>query len=92
MTKKGILKRSEEQNIRIQRTTKSLVKTWTKKNLQMNYNDWDDLKILKITPSNHEEADLVFLKCQNRDETAKLTSRAKYLPQNLGENNPIFVP
>ena len=39
MTKKGILKRTENLDTRLQRTTRSLVKSWTKKHLQMEDNE-----------------------------------------------------
>ena len=48
MTKKGILKRSEDHDTRVQRTIKSLVKTWTKKNLQIKEDDWNNIKVTEI--------------------------------------------
>ena len=91
MTQKGILKRSENLETRLQRTTRSLVMSWTKKNLKMTDNDWNDVKIKKITQPISDEAEIVFLSFEDRDEITKLTSRAKYLSQSKEENSPRFV-
>ena len=48
MTKKGILKSTEEHKTRLQRTLKSMVKTWTKKYLKMDDEDWQELQITSI--------------------------------------------
>ena len=55
-------------------TTKSLVKSWTKKYLAMTDNDWEDVNIEEITTTNN--SDIVFIKCQTKSDAAKLTVRA----------------
>ena len=62
MTKRGILKTSEDHKTRLQRTLKSMVKTWTKKYLKMDDEDWQQLQIMSIQQTNSEDSDIVFLK------------------------------
>ena len=66
MTNRGILKKTEPLDIRLQRTLRSLVKTWCKTNLKITEDDWDDIKLTEIAQTNAEDADIVFLTCGDK--------------------------
>ena len=86
MTKRGIFKPNETYDQRRQRTIKSLIKTWTRQNLKMEDEDWDNLDIKEIIPSAGEDSDVIFLKLASSDEVAKINSKARNLPKsNLRE-------
>ena len=91
MTEKGILKKSETLDTRLQRTSKSLIKTWTKKNLDMKDEDWDEIDVSEISQTNSDEANIIFIKCKTREGISKITSRAKNLPNTNQENDPRLV-
>ena len=91
MTKKGILKRSEDHDTRIQRTIKSLVKTWTEKNLQIKEDEWNNIKVTEIEQTNSKDSDIVFITFENREEAAKLTSCASNIPNNGGDDAPCLI-
>ena len=52
---KGINKKTENPLTRKQKTIKSLIKSWCKKNLLMNDRDWDDLDIVNIIQAENSD-------------------------------------
>ena len=54
LTKNGVILKSEDFKTRHQRTLKSLVKSWCKKNLGISCEEWDEIKVTKITQTNSE--------------------------------------
>ena len=70
-------------------TTTSLVKTWTRKHLKLTETEWQDIAIEEIKTT--DNSDIIFIKCANQEEAAKLTSRAKFLPQDTGPDTPRII-
>ena len=77
LTQKGILKRSETIDIRLQRTVKSLVKAWTIKNLLLTEEDWNKIGIKEIKQMNRDDSDIIFIECETREDVSLITSHAK---------------
>ena len=91
MTRKGILKRTEDLETRLQRTVKSLAKTWTKKYLRLTEKDWNEIKIIEMEQTNGEDSDIVFLTCATREDASRITANAKYLPNTNNKDDPRLV-
>ena len=86
---KGVLTKSEKPDIRKQRTIKSLVKSWTRKNLLMTEEDWDNIEVENIIQS--ENSDIMFVQCRTQEDAARMTSKAKNLPRESGPNTPRIM-
>ena len=91
MNQRGVFKPQETQNERTQQTIKSLVKSWSETNLDMNDRDWDQINIDSIQQTTSEDSDIVFIKCKTIEDASKITSRAKNLPKTGGRNAPRLV-
>ena len=91
MTKSGILKRSEDLGKRLQRTVKSLVKAWAKKNLKMDDEAWDEIKIKEIFQTNSDDSNIVFINCETIEDASRISSQARHLPKTSQENAPRLV-
>ena len=86
LVQRGIVKKSDSFEIKMQITTKSLVKSWAQKHLKMNDKDWDEIKIQQIVAA--ENSDIVFIYCELQDDAAKITINAKKLPQESNSEAP----
>ena len=91
LTKNGDLKKTEDYDTRINRTVKSIVKAWTKKNLGMNETEWDGIDVTKIALTNTENSDIAFITFKTFEDAAKVTSKAHNLPKNNLPNDPRLI-
>ena len=91
MVERGVLKRKDPLDERIQRTIKSILKGWAHKNLKMTDREWDEIEIDKITQTYTEGSNILFLKCRTQEDTVKITSKAKHLPQDSTGEEPRLV-
>ena len=79
LTKKGVLDRTEPLKTRQERTLKSLVKSWCVKHLSVTEDEWDQIKVKKISQTNSETSDVVYISMETIDDITILTSKAKNL-------------
>ena len=86
---KKVYKESEPKKSRIQRTVKSLVKSWAQKNLKITEEEWEEIEINEIIMTNN--SDIVFISCANQEGASMLTSRARNLPPESGSKSPRIV-
>ena len=91
LTAKGTFRKKDPVEIRTQRTIKSLLKGWARKNLLIKDNDWEKIDFEEIIQAGGEESDLIFLKCSNTEDAAFVTSHAKNLPRDPTGNGPRLV-
>ena len=89
LKKKGLFKKEDNNITRRQKTIKSLVRSWSLKNLSMTDEDWEDIVIEDIQTT--DNSDIIFLNFRTKDDVTKFTSRAKDLPKNQGQNGPRLV-
>ena len=89
LVKNGVLNISENAKSRLQRTVKSIVKGWAKRNLSMEDRDWDSLQIQNIVLT--DNSDIVFVNCKSQNDATQLTSRAKNLPKENNTNSPRMM-
>ena len=82
MTTRGIFQPKENYEQRRQRTIKSMIETWTRQNLKMTDEDWDDLKVLEILPSTGEDSDVIFM---------NINSKACNLPKSNQREAPCLI-
>ena len=59
------------------------------KYLKLTENEWQDIGIEEIKTT--DNSDIIFIKCANQEEAAKLTSKAKHLPQDTGPDTPRII-
>ena len=85
----GLFKESENKSARQQHTIKSLLRSWCKRNLQMEDKDWDNLNIANILVT--DNSDIIVIQCKATEDATKLTSRAKFLPRDSGLDTPRIV-
>ena len=86
---KGLFSPEDTKMEKQQRTVKSHVKSWCRKNLKMEDKDWDTIELVNIITA--ENSDIVFLYCKTNEDATKLTSRAKHLPRDMGPETPRIV-
>ena len=91
MTDKGILKKTEPLDSRLQRTVCSLVNTWSKKHLKTTEEDWDKINVTEIDQTNNEDSDIVFVTCATHDDASKITSKARNLPVSNNKDDPRLI-
>ena len=91
LTQKNVLKKTEDYPTRLQRTVKSLVKSWTKKHMGIEDEDWNEIKVKKITQTNAEESDVIYITLETIEDTTKITSKANKLPKTNNETDPRLV-
>ena len=89
LLKKGVLKKTESPTIRRQRTIKSLVKSWAQKNLDMSDRDWSSIQIDELMVT--DNSDIIFIRCRNYEDAARITANAKYLPNDNGPDSPRLI-
>ena len=88
MEKKGVFKKDEPKQVRIQQTVKSLIKSWTNRNLKMTDRDWDAINIREVVLTNN--SDIVFIQCETQEDATQFTSRARNLVEK-GKDSPRLV-
>ena len=86
---KGVLNKSEKPQIRKQRTIKSLIKSWTRRNLLMTEQDWDQMEVENIIQS--QNSDIIYIQCKNQEDASRITSKAKNLPKDTGPETPKII-
>ena len=69
---------------------KHMVQQWTKNNLEITDEEWDNIEIIEVRQQS-TDSDIIYLKCTNTDEIAKITSKAHNLNKNSDENPPRLV-
>ena len=57
----------------------------------MTENDWNEIEVKKITSTNNEDSDIVFVLCATMEDASKITSKAANLPKNNKENDPRII-
>ena len=83
MTKRGVFTPNETFDQCRQRTIKSMIKSWARRNLAVSDEEWDSIKIREITPTAGNDADIIFIKFESTEDVARLTSKAK----NISKSN-----
>ena len=61
------------------------------RNLKLTDEDWDDIHIREIRQTNSEEADIIFIERETREDAAKITVKAKNLVNNNKVDDPRLV-
>ena len=89
LVKRGVIDPKLPNEQKHQITIKSLVKTWSKKHLKMTDIEWEQIEIDEISTT--DNSDIIFIKCKSQDDATKITSRAKYLPNDSGPDTPRIV-
>ena len=89
LVKRGVISKNATYQEKIQITTKSLVKSWTNRYLEVTEDDWKEMEIEQIQST--ENSDIVFMKFKNQNGATMLTSRAQNLPNDTGPNTPRLV-
>ena len=73
------------------RTIKSLCKIWSKENLKITDDEWDQLDITNFKQTG-QQSNIIFMTFSNPDDVSKLTSRANNIPKEYSDNPPCLVP
>ena len=89
LLKRGIIDKNAPTLTRIQITVKSLVKSWSIKYLGMIENNWNEMSIDKIQTT--DNSDIIFIKFKNQSDATRMTSKARNLPTDSGQNTPRLV-
>ena len=86
---KGLFKRNDTPQMRKIKTIKSIIKSWTMRNLQMTEQEWNTIKISDITIN--ENSYIAFITVKTKDDISKFTIKAKNLPKEQNNDTPKLI-
>ena len=87
----GVMRESEPRDQRLQRTIKSVIKSWAYKNLKITDEEWSSIQVEEITQTYAEDSNIIFLRCKTQDDITKITSKACNLPHDSTGQGPRLV-
>ena len=91
MIERGVMRESEPRDQRLQRTIKSVIKSWAYKNLKITDEEWSSIQVEEITQMYAEDSNIIFLRCKTQDDISKITSKARNLPHDSTGQGPRLV-
>ena len=72
-------------------TIKSVIKSWAYKNFKITETEWDTINVEEIHQTISDNSDIVFLRCKTQQDTQKITSRSRNLPNDETGNGHRLV-
>ena len=89
LVKRGVINPKLPNKEKLQITTKSLVKSWSRKHLKMDEKEWKEINIDEISTTDNSY--IIFIKCKTQEDAALITTRARHLPNDTGTETPRIV-
>ena len=91
MIDRGAMSKNQPNELRKQRTIKSVIRSWAFKNLKLSEESWDSIQMEEIVQTQSEGSDIIFIKCKEEKDAQMITQNAKNLPQDTEGQGPRLV-
>ena len=91
MIERGVINRKDPYDDRIQRTIKSMIKTWAFTNQGMTDAKWNEIGVEEISLTYTEGSDIAFIRFASNKDASKFTQKARNLPTDTTGRGPRIV-